>query len=175
MGIVLAIIFSLARALHGGGYVSRIISVCIMASGYGAYLLATEHGMAVSGIGSLIAFASLLGGLVLGWGKGFAAITGSYNPAETEFWPADKLGDLVFNKWGNAKLAGAVFMTLRAVLFYPLFAAMAFYLDNYSLLLWGLSVSSMGLVYWLAGFAGEKHAVRIAEVVYFAIIGAALA
>ena len=173
--LILSLIFSLARAAHGGGYVSRMLSVYIMGIGYGAYLLATGHGLAVSGISSLIAFCLLLGGLVLGWGKGFAAITGRYNPVEKEFWPADAVSDWVFSKWGNAKLAGAVFMTVRAMLFYPLFAAMAFYLDNYSLLLWGLSVFSMGLVYWLAGFAGEKHAVRIAEVVYFAIIGAALA
>ncbi len=174
--LLLATAFGLARALHGGAYVGRIVSVLIMAFSYAAYCLAMGGGWLHAGISGLIAFALLFGGLLLGWGKGFAAITGRYNPAEKEFWPADKAGDWYFAKTGDAYDAGIVFLTVRAALFYPLFIGLAIYNQDFGgFLLSGVLVFTMGVIYWLAGKAvGEAKAVRVAEFAYFAVIGAAL-
>ena len=175
MNIILALIFGFSRAAHGGGYVSRLLSILFMACGYAGYLLLDGRTLIDSAVMGLIAFAGLFGGLVLGWGKGFAAITGRYFKDEKEFFPADWAGDYAFAASGNPKFAGAVFMTVRGMLFYPLFIALAAYTGLWlPYLLSGLAVLSMGLVYWLAGLCGETRAVRIAEVAYLAIIGYAV-
>jgi len=176
MNIILALAFGAARALHGGAYVGRIVSVLIMAFSYAAYCLAMGSDWIHAGVSGLIALALLFGGLLLGWGKGFAAITGRYNPAEKEFWPADKAGDWYYARTGDAYNAGVIFLTVRAALFYPLFIALAVYNQDAAYLLSGVLVFTMGVIYWLAGKAvGEAKAVRVAEFAYFAIIGAALA
>jgi len=177
MSFILALIFGLARTAHGGGYVGRVLSVLIMVAGYGGYLLLAGFDWQDSGIGALIAGVGLYLGLLLGWGKGFAAITGRYNPAEREFWPADYIGDKVYAKTGDAYKAGAAFFTVRAVLFYPLFIGLGLYREDLSgFLLSGTLVFTMGVVYWLAGrLIGESRAVRLAEFAYFTIMGLALA
>lgn len=176
MSILLGLIFGLARAAHGGGYVGRIVSVLIMAIGYGAYLLLAGFDWQDSGLGALIAGIGLYLGLLLGWGKGFAAITGRYNPAEKEFWPADYVGDKVYAKTGDGYKAGVAFMTVRGALFIPVFIALGGYFGNvlpYALS--SLAALTMGLVYYGAGKAvTESKAVRLAEFAYFAILGWAL-
>jgi hypothetical protein len=83
----------------------------------------------------------------------------------------------VYVRTGDAKLAGIAFLTVRSMLFLPLFIALAAFTgDYYGYLLSSLFVFSMGIVYYGAGrLVSEDKAVRLAEIVYFAIIGAALA
>jgi len=177
MSFILALIFGLARAAHGGGYVGRVLSVLIMVAGYGGYLLLAGLDWQAAGIGALIAGVGLYLGLLLGWGKGFAAITGRYNPAEREFWPADYAGNWAYNKWGNARLAGVAFMTVRGTLFIPVFIALGIYFGGVlSYALSSLAALTMGLVYYGAGKAVEESkAVRLAEFAYFTIMGLAIA
>lgn len=177
MVIVLGFVFALARAAHGGGHVSRLLSIFIMALGF-VLVHTSTYGLIDASVAGLIAFAGLYLGLVVGWGKGFAAITGRYNLSEKEAFPADYIANLVYiHNNDNAKLAGTVFMTVRSIFFFPLFIALAVATgDYYGYLLSSLSVLSMGVVYYGAGrVIEEKYAVRLAEVVYFFIIGAALA
>lgn len=175
MMLVLGSIFALARAAHGGGHVSRLLSILIMALGFVLVHIST-YGLIDAAILGLITLVGLYLGLVFGWGKGFAAITGRYFANEKDFLPADLAGDYVFKKYGNAKLAGAVFLSVRSIAFLPLFIILASLTGDYGYLFGGLSVLSMGAVYYGAGRAvEEKYAVRLAEVVYFLIIGAALA
>jgi hypothetical protein len=172
---ILALVFALARAAHGGGYVSRLLSILIMALGFALVHIST-YGLIDAVIAGLIAFSGLYLGLVFGWGKGFAAITGRYFVDEKDFLPADLVGDWIYKKYGNAKLAGAAFFTARSIAFFPLFIVLAMATEEYGYLLSSLSVLSMGVVYYGAGrVIEESKAVRLAEVVYFAIIGAALA
>jgi len=174
MQLILGLIFALARAAHGGGYVGRLLSILVMALGFTIIHIST-WGLYDAAIAGLIAFVGLYIGLVVGWGKGFAAITGRYSTTEKEFLPADYVGDFTHLMYGDAKLSGAAFLTIRSMLFLPLFIALAFYTGEYGFLFTGLSVLSMGVVYYLAGVVIEEtKAVRLAEVVYFAIIGAAL-
>ena len=177
MSAILASIFALSRAAHGGRYVSRLLSILIMGVAFFGLQLFYGQALIDAARMGLIAFVGLYVGLVVGWGKGFAAITGRYNPAEKEFWPADKVGDYVFTKYGNAKMAGVAFLTVRSILFLPLFITLARYTgDYYGYLLSSLFALSMGVVYYLAGRSVEESkAVRLAEVVYFFIIGASLA
>lgn len=177
MTLFLALIFATARAAHGGGYVSRLLSILIMALGFVLVHIST-YGLIDALVAGLIAFAGLYLGLVVGWGKGFAAITGRYDLSEKEAFPADYIANLVYiHSSDNAKLAGTVFMTARSIFFFPLFIALAAVTgDYYGYLLSSLFVLSMGVVYYGAGrVIEEKYAVRLAEVVYFFIVGAALA
>ena len=175
MMIILGFIFALARAAHGGGHVGRLLSIFIMALGFTLVHIST-WGLIDAALYGVGVWALLVFGLVFGWGKGFAAITGRYFIDEKDFLPADLMGDLVFVKSGNAKLAGVVFFTVRSIAFLPLFIILAKATGDYGYLLSGLSVLSMGAVYYLAGrVIEESKSVRLAEVLYFFIIGAALA
>ena len=176
VSIILAIIFAIARAAHGGGYVSRLLSILIMGVGFMLVHIST-YGLYNAVIAGLIAYVGIYIGLVVGWGKGFASITGRYFDKERDFMPADYVGHKVYVRTGDAKLAGVAFMTVRSILFLPLFIALAAFTgDYYGYLLSSLFVLSMGAVYYLAGrLVSESKSVRLAEVVYFAIIGASLA
>ena len=175
-GLITALIFGFSRALHGGGHVSRLLSILIMALGFVLVHIST-YGLIDSVLYGLAAFVGLYLGLVVGWGKGFATITGRYFIDERDFLPADLIGDYVFKKYGNTKLAGVAFMTVRSILFLPLFIVLAALTgDYYGYLFSSLFALSMGVVYYGAGrVIEEKYAVRLAEVVYFFIVGAALA
>lgn len=173
--VIRALIFGLLNALRGGGHVSRGLCVFIMGAAYGALLLAAGNGLLDSGVSGLVAVGGLWLGLSFGWGKGFAAITGRYNPEEKDFWPADKVGDLVYAKTNNAYKAGVAFLTVRAVLFYPLFIALAIWQQNTLLYFSGILVFLMGAVYYVSGrIIEESKAVRLAEFIYLAIIGLSL-
>lgn len=176
MMFILGSIFALARAAHGGGHVSRLLSILIMALGFVLVHMPT-YGLIAASLAGLLVFFGLYLGLIFGWGKGFAAITGRYFINEKDVWLADLAGDYVFKKYGNANAAGVAFFTGRSVLFLPLFVALAVCTgDYYGYLLSSLSVLSMGVIYYIAGHViEESKAVRLAEVVYFFIIGAALA
>jgi hypothetical protein len=173
---ILALVFATARAAHGGGYVSRLLSILIMGLAFFLIRL-SEFGLNHAAIQAAICLAGLMAGLIVGWGKGFAAITGRYFDKERDFMPADYVGHKVYVRTGDAKLAGIAFLTVRSMFFLPLFIALAAFTgDYYGYLLSSLFVFSMGIVYYGAGrLVSEDKAVRLAEIVYFAIIGAALA
>lgn len=170
MACILAFIFGLSNAFRGGNYVSRLLSVLIMGIAYAAYLLVTGHGIVDTGVSGVIAFGTLWPGLLLGWQ--LSAITGRYNPEEKNFWLADKIGNWVYEKTGSGYDAGIAHLSARAVLFYPFFAIMGIWTGSDQFFIWGWLVLLMGPIYYLSGcIGGEKHGTRIAEFIYFAIIG----
>jgi len=171
--LALAFTFAICRALDGGDYVPRPVATLLMGLGFGVTHYVAGNPLMVSGIAGLIVFLGMWLGLLFGWQ--LAAIHSRYDPKERNFWPADMVGNWVFKKTSNGFSAGVAFFTVRAVMFYPVFAALAFFLAKPWLYASGLAVFTMGGVYWLAGRAiGEKHATRLAEYAMGAIWGAAL-
>ena len=177
MTLLLAAIFALSLAAHGGRYVNRLLSICIMGVAFYGYQLLAGRELIDAAVMGLIIILGVYIGIVIGWGEGFAAITKRYFKEERDLFYADNASDYVFKKTGNHRLAGAVFLTVRSAMLYPMFIALAAYTgDYYGFLLSGLFVLTMGVVYYAAGrVVEEAGAVRLAEVVYFAIIGGALA
>lgn len=112
--------------------------------------------------------------VVLGWGRGFAAIHGNDIAfSEPEIRPIDWLAKQIAGSWGN-HAHGTVWMSLRGLLLLPLFVALSVYLKDWTVSLYGLSGLAKGPVYYLAGRVTQKYAVEVAEVVMGAIIGLAI-
>lgn len=68
------------------------------------------------------------------------------------------------------KRRGTLWLALRGLHLYPLFAALAV-LHGPAALLWGLGVALMGPVYYLAGVFRRDGAVRLGEYAYFWLAG----
>lgn len=182
MGIILALIFGLARAAHGGGYVGRSVSVLIMAFSYAAYLLVMGSDWIYAGIcGVVVGVFSYLG-LVLGWGAYFSSFTGNIESTkEDEVKLADWFGDMfepVVETAADARRWGIAGMCARFCAFIPLFIAASWCSDNLWVLLKGsVSIAASGFIYGALRYNStlvEKYGTRAAEFVTFAIIGWAL-
>lgn len=102
-------------------------------------------------------------GVVVGWGKYFAAFTGKYKPKEKDFFPADILGDVVFARIKNGHLAGFVGMSVRHILYYPLFVVLAAAFSTIVPMLVGLLCVFGAVPYALVRFIPEKYALMTAE------------
>lgn len=108
-----------------------------------------------------------------GWGKYFNVITGNliYRD-EGEVKAIDRLTTIIcgypkdrphFIRWCF------VAMSLRGLLFYPLFIALSLF--HISALFYGLFTALMGVVYWSAKFVPEQYNIRYAELVYGGLLG----
>jgi hypothetical protein len=102
---------------------------------------------------------------VLGWGKGFAVVHGIYTD-EKEIEPLDVITDSFLLKSG--KLNGFIWMTLRGILFIPIF---------WGSLKFGLVGLLMGAVYYVSGvivsknLIPSKNPIRIAECTFGSLLG----
>lgn len=173
--ILLCLTFAILNALRGGAYISRPLAAALMGVAYGVYLLLTGSGYADIAVCAVLTGLFLYLGLLIGWGKGFAAITGVYDPTEKEFLPSDIVGNWVYAKTNNGYLAGVVWMTIRGVLFYPTYVVLGLYIGDSGFYVSGLLVFTMGLAYGVMRYVPQQqYAVRCAELLFGAILGLAL-
>ena len=172
--LLLCLIFGLLNALRGGAFISRSLAAFLMGVTYAIYLALLGHTYLDAGVCGLITFGGLYLGLMIGWGKGFAAITGIYDPTQKEFLPSDIVGNWVYAKTNNGYLAGVVWMTIRGVLFYPTYLILAIWTGDSQFCISGLLVFTMGLAYGVMRFVPQQYAVRCAEVLFGSILGLAL-
>ena len=177
-----ALIFGLSRAAHGGGYVSRFVSVLIMAIAYGVHLAFAGHSLLDVAVASVIALGGLWVGLLFGWGAFFSSFTGNVESTkEKEFgpgeWFADVLQPLVETP-ADARRWGVTGMCVRFTMFAPLFILLALWLGDYWLLAWGAgAIVFSGFVYGALRYSHalvEKHGTRAAEFVTLFLIGLAV-
>lgn len=172
MNFLLIPLFSLLNALRGGAYLSR--PLCALGMGVGVatlkYLQAPLQQALIMGA---IVFIDMWLGLVLGWGKYLNIFSGDMKYVnESEVKPID---------WIATKICGFptnsthfvrwcfVAMTLRGVLFYPVFITLSWY--NHNALCFGVGVTLMGAVYYVARIAPPNVQVRVGEVIYGALLG----
>jgi hypothetical protein len=173
--ILLCLTFAILNALRGGAYISRPLAAALMGVAYGIYLTVTGINIGDVAVCALITGVFLYLGLLIGWGKGFAAITGIYDPTQKEFLPSDIVGNWVYAKTNNGYLAGVVWMTIRGVLFYPTYAVLALYTGDSGFYTSGLLVFTMGLAYGVMRYVPQQqYAVRCAELLFGSILGLAL-
>ncbi len=182
MIFILAIIFALARAAHGGGHVSRLLSILIMSLGFVLVHIST-YGLCNAAIAGLIAFAGLFLGLVLGWGAYFSSFSGSIAATqEKEFPLADKFARIFEPKVetpADARRYGVAGMCARFGLFLPMYIGVAWYVGDWFILAKGcVAIVTSGFLYGSLRYfpnAVEKYGSRYAEVATFLAIGGALA
>lgn len=180
--MITALIFGLARAAHGSGYVSRFVSVLIMAIAYGVHLAFAGNSFLDVAVAIFLALFGLWLGLLFGWGAFFASFTGNVQSTkEKEFapgeWVADVLQPLVETP-ADARRWGVAGMCVRFAMFTPLFVLLALWLGDYWLLAWGaVAIVASGFVYgalryshWLV----EKYGTRAAEFVTLFLMGLAV-
>ena len=152
------------RPLFSKGVTSALCGGLIAWHAYraGVPLPQVAYAGAVTGLGVWL-------GVLLGWGKYFAAFHGRYDAAHQEFRPADTLANHVFAKTHDGHLAGIAGFTVRAVLFYPAFLALI-WLNPWAALI-GLGVLAQGLIYGAMRWVPEKIALPLAELAYGAWLG----
>ena len=173
--MILAYVLGYLNAIRGSGVWNRdwwimLMSINIAAAINGAASISIPHTMMLVPFIFLI----LLVGFVPGWGKYFnMSYTNMAYINEVEFKPIDWICNkllgkpttmLAFKRW--CFLA----MSIRGMLFYPLFIFLSFI--NPLALVYGFGVLSMGLIYWLRKFTPESHSIRIAEFAYLCVYGA---
>ena len=182
LSIILAIIFALARAAHGGGHVSRLLSILIMALGFVLVHIST-WGLYTTTIALGITFSGLFLGLVLGWGAYFSSFSGNISSTqEKEFALADKFASIFEPKVetpADARRYGVAGMCARFMLFLPMFIGVAWYVGDWFILAKGcVAIAISGFLYGSLRYfpnAVEKYGSRYAEVATFLAIGGALA
>lgn len=169
--MILAIILGLLNAIRGAGVWERDWWLMLMACSicYCMPLVITHQMMLVP-----VVFLLLLIGFVPGWGKYFnMAYTNMAYINETECKPIDFICDKTLGKPQTEKqfkIWCFLAMSIRGVLFYPLFIFLSVF-NAYSLL-YGLCVFSMGVIYYLRKYTPEKYSIRCSEFAYLFILGA---
>ena len=174
LAIIFCLTFGILNALRGGAFISRPMAAFLMGVAYTIYLILLGHAVSDAGVAGLITGVGTYLGLLIGWGKGFAAITGIYDPTKKEFLPSDIVGNWVYAKTNNGYLAGVVWMTIRGVLFYPTYLVLAVWSGDSAYATSGLLVFTMGLAYGIMRLVPQQYAVRCAEILYGSILGLAL-
>lgn len=172
--VILILSFGLLNFLRGRGYLGRVVCALTMgavvsASVYFISNYTAMHSLILFGIVSVFMFL----GLLSGWGKYFAVITGDMNTVtESEVKPIDWIVNKLYGYPENKKELitwSFIAMSLRGGMFYPLFAALSYY--ELPALLYGVGVFSMGTVYAVMRFVPERYSITIAEPLYGAVIG----
>ncbi len=173
MNLILIPLFSTLNALRGAGKIDRIS--CAFGMAFSVELIQIYEGVYLENsiITSLIVFFGMWIGLVCGWGKYLNILSGNMQYVnESEVKPID---------WLTTKICGFptspqqfvrwcfVAMTLRGLLFYPLFLVLSLY--NHQSPLWGIGCTLMGCVYYVARLAPIGYQVRTGEALYGALLG----
>lgn len=168
---IYVLVIGALNAIRGAGILNRpscaiymgISSKIIMA------LLGYDAVHAIS-VGFLV-FAGFWSGAVMGWGAGFASFSGIKDPL-----PEIPLLDYVANKLqpeynttGKVRKWGTIWMSLRGILFMPMFPLIAWVTDGSPLFGFGCVV--MGLTYASARYVPRKYAVRFSEFLFGMILG----
>lgn len=173
--MIFTLLMGYLNAMRGSGIYRRDWWIMIMAWNI-CWLMHFLIGLSLPHVMMLmpVIFLLLLAGFAPGWGKYFnMSYTNMAYINEVEFKPIDWICDkllgkpttiLAFKRW--CFLA----MSIRGMLFYPLFIFLSFI--NPLALVYGLGVLSMGLIYWLRKFIPESYSIRIAEFTYGCVLGA---
>lgn len=173
-----AIIFAAINTLRSLGLFSRVLA-CITTATITVLLSIILFDYSVIHLVDIFfdVFVGMFLGLVLGWGKYFAVFTGNIATIpESEVKPIDWLVNKLLGvpktviqlKWWSF-----LAFTLRGVLFYPMFFALAIY--NPHSLLWGVGVLGMGIAFGLMNLVPEKSAATGGNLLYGGLLGALVA
>lgn len=173
--MIFTLLMGYLNAMRGSGIFERDWWIMIMAWNI-CWLIRYQVGFSLPHIMMLmpLVYGILMLGFMPGWGKYFnVAFTNIAYINEREFKPIDWVCDIIlgkpttilaFERW--CFLA----MTLRGMLFYPLFVFLSLF--NPMAMFYGWGVCSMGIVYWLRIFTPESYSIRIAEFAYGCVLGA---
>lgn len=173
MIILLAICFACLNALRGSGVIDRM--TCALLMGIVAAGIADFHLPNVEYVVNIL-FITLLGmysGLVCSWGKYLNIFSGNMEYV-------DEIGvppiDWITNKLCGKPTNPAQFMrwcfvalTLRGLLFYPVFVVLALY--NQKAFIYGVGCGLMGVCYYIAKISPLRWQVRTGEFLYGGLIG----
>lgn len=168
--MILTIVLGYLNAIRGAGIWDRDWWLMLMAINIAVYFpLSLPHQMMLVPV----IFLLLLVGFAPGWGKYFnVAYTNMAYIDEVEFKPIDWICDKILGKPATIlafKRWCFLAMSIRGMLFYPLFIFLSFI--NPLALLYGLGVISMGLIYWLRKFTPESYSIRVSEFTFGCFLG----
>ncbi len=171
MNLIIIILFAVLNALRGSGFIDRC--ACAFGMGISVLVFSAYQNLSDLTLISLMIFTGMWLGLVWGWGKYLNIFSGNLAYVnEVEVAPIDWIVTKICGKPATEK--AFVFwcflaMTLRGLLFYPVFVGLSFY--KLDALLYGLGCVLMGFVYFVARIAPVRWQVRTGEFLYGGLLG----
>lgn len=174
-------IFAFLNRVRGGGFFRLTRGLVYLAMGVALAALTWLFGYSPIEIGAITAIG--IGGFAWAsarrWGKYFSSFTGVWSIADGIPWINSLLEKLLGKydaSWSKPKirLYGTIGFTCIGLYYYPIFILLSYW--NLWYLLYGLSVLTMGLVYWTTKFTNwEKMGNTYPEIMYGIVFATTIA